>query len=79
MSQIQSSSHFVLYVVCHGQTFTRVTSRADGDHLSWFLLTSANLSKPAWGEMRNGDVFDVKSYELGVLIFPGLYEVWRFQ
>ncbi|KAG0284657.1 hypothetical protein BGZ96_010993 [Linnemannia gamsii] len=38
------------------------------------VRTSANLSKPAWGEMRNGDVFDIKSYELGVLIFPGLYE-----
>ncbi|KAG0361951.1 hypothetical protein BGX24_005229, partial [Mortierella sp. AD032] len=38
------------------------------------VRTSANLSKPAWGEMRNGGVLDVKSYELGVLIFPGLFE-----
>ncbi|KAF9153538.1 hypothetical protein BG015_003174 [Linnemannia schmuckeri] len=58
----------------HIKTFTRVTSRTDGDHLAWFLLTSANLSKPAWGEMKDGGVFDVKSYELGVLIFPGLFE-----
>ncbi|KAF9905227.1 tyrosyl-DNA phosphodiesterase 1, partial [Linnemannia zychae] len=58
----------------HIKTYTRVTSREDGDHLAWFLLTSANLSKPAWGEMRDGGVFDVKSYELGVLIFPGLFE-----
>ncbi|KAH7039275.1 tyrosyl-DNA phosphodiesterase-domain-containing protein [Linnemannia elongata] len=58
----------------HIKTFTRVTGRADGDHLAWFLLTSANLSKPAWGEVKDGGVFDVKSYELGVLIFPGLFE-----
>ncbi|KAF9099208.1 hypothetical protein BGX23_003443 [Mortierella sp. AD031] len=57
----------------HIKTYTRVTSRADGDHLSWFLLTSANLSKPAWGEVRDG-ALDIKSYELGVLIFPGLFE-----
>ncbi|KAF9543790.1 tyrosyl-DNA phosphodiesterase 1 [Mortierella hygrophila] len=58
----------------HIKTFTRVTSRTDGDHLAWFLLTSANLSKPAWGEVKDGGVYDVKSYELGVLIFPGLFE-----
>lgn len=55
-----------------------MTGRADGDHLAWFLLTSANLSKPAWGEVKDGGVFDVKSYELGVLIFPGLFEVRIF-
>ncbi|KAI8601656.1 tyrosyl-DNA phosphodiesterase-domain-containing protein [Dissophora ornata] len=57
----------------HIKTFTRVTSKFDGDYVSWFLLTSANLSKPAWGEMKNG-VFSIQSYELGVLLFPGLYE-----
>ncbi|KAF9111585.1 hypothetical protein BGX27_004728 [Mortierella sp. AM989] len=57
----------------HIKTFTRVTSRDDGDHLSWFLLTSANLSKPAWGQMK-GAKFSIQSYELGVLIFPGLFE-----
>ncbi|KAF9135615.1 tyrosyl-DNA phosphodiesterase 1 [Mortierella sp. GBA39] len=58
----------------HIKTFTRVTSRTDGDHIAWFLLTSANLSKPAWGEVKDGGVYDVKSYELGILIFPGLFE-----
>ncbi|KAF9171792.1 tyrosyl-DNA phosphodiesterase 1 [Mortierella sp. AD011] len=57
----------------HIKTFARVTSRDDGDYLSWFLLTSANLSKPAWGEMK-GTEFSIQSYELGVLIFPGLFE-----
>ncbi|KAI7818364.1 tyrosyl-DNA phosphodiesterase I [Gamsiella multidivaricata] len=57
----------------HIKTFTRVTSKAHGDYISWFLLTSANLSKPAWGTMKN-DVFAIQSYELGVLVFPGLFE-----
>ncbi|ORZ27742.1 tyrosyl-DNA phosphodiesterase I [Lobosporangium transversale] len=59
----------------HIKTFTRVTRKEnDGDYLSWFLLTSANLSKPAWGEMKSNSVFSIQSYELGVLVFPGLYE-----
>ncbi|KAF9940114.1 hypothetical protein BGZ67_008293 [Mortierella alpina] len=37
------------------------------------VRTSANLSKPAWGELKDS-TFTIKSYELGVLIFPGLYE-----
>ena len=57
------------------QTFTRVTSKPDGDYISWFLLTSSNLSKPAWGTHRKDGLFDIKSYELGVLIFPDLFEV----
>ncbi|KAF9559912.1 hypothetical protein EC968_006416 [Mortierella alpina] len=37
------------------------------------VRTSANLSKPAWGELKDS-TFTIKSYELGVLVFPGLYE-----
>lgn len=38
------------------------------------LVTSANLSKQAWGEASNsaGDV-RVCSYELGVLVWPALF------
>lgn len=38
------------------------------------LVTSANLSKQAWGEARNsaGDI-RVCSYELGVLVWPALF------
>ncbi|KAG0199766.1 hypothetical protein BGX28_007006 [Mortierella sp. GBA30] len=37
------------------------------------VRTSANLSKPAWGEMKANTLM-IKSYELGVLVFPGLFE-----
>ncbi|KAG7833875.1 hypothetical protein KL943_003983 [Ogataea angusta] len=50
--------------------------------LEWFLLTSANLSKQAWGapdrgygaasqkKLQTKHVYTVKSYEAGVLIVP---------
>lgn len=41
--------------------------------INWALLTSANLSKQAWGERenKNGDV-SISSYEIGVLFWPEL-------
>ncbi|KAF9428312.1 hypothetical protein BGZ94_002819 [Podila epigama] len=57
----------------HIKTFTRVTSMDGADVISWFLLTSANLSKPAWGVLKDGTL-SIQSYELGVLIFPSLFE-----
>jgi tyrosyl-DNA phosphodiesterase-1 len=39
--------------------------------ISWFLLTSSNLSMAAWGKCaRSGSQIYVKSYELGVLFLP---------
>ena len=42
--------------------------------IDWILVTSANLSKQAWGEAINaaGEV-RVCSYEIGVLVWPELY------
>ncbi|EPE33077.1 Phospholipase D/nuclease [Glarea lozoyensis ATCC 20868] len=42
--------------------------------IDWMLVTSANLSKQAWGEAMNvgGDV-RICSYEIGVLVWPELY------
>ncbi|CAI2349900.1 unnamed protein product [Caenorhabditis sp. 36 PRJEB53466] len=35
----------------------------------WQMVTSANLSKAAWGELKNnGDSLFIRSYEMGVLI-----------
>ncbi|KAJ3032767.1 tyrosyl-DNA phosphodiesterase 1, partial [Rhizophlyctis rosea] len=49
----------------HIKTFCRVTE--DGE-VGWFLLTSANLSKAAWGSLeKGGKQLMVRSYELGVL------------
>lgn len=39
----------------------------------WFLLTSANLSKAAWGTLqKNNSQLMIRSYELGVLFLPSL-------
>lgn len=54
----------------HIKTYMRVS--ADGACIRWFLLTSANLSKAAWGTMRKKDQsMYVRSYELGVLLIDG--------
>jgi tyrosyl-DNA phosphodiesterase-1 len=38
------------------------------------LVTSSNLSKQAWGEaMTDGGDVRICSYEIGVLVWPGLY------
>jgi tyrosyl-DNA phosphodiesterase-1 len=44
------------------------------DGIDWALMTSANLSKQAWGEAANesGEV-RLASYEIGVLQWPALY------
>ncbi|KAH7545799.1 hypothetical protein FEM48_Zijuj01G0132100 [Ziziphus jujuba var. spinosa] len=51
----------------HIKTFTRY----NGQKLAWFLLTSANLSKAAWGALqKNNSQLMIRSYELGVLFLP---------
>ncbi|KAK4178177.1 putative tyrosyl-DNA phosphodiesterase [Triangularia setosa] len=44
--------------------------------IDWALLTSANLSKQAWGEAFSAkeNTIRVSSYEIGVLVWPGLYD-----
>jgi tyrosyl-DNA phosphodiesterase 1 len=58
----------------HIKVYGRVT--ADGKTLDWFLLTSANLSKPAWGAQEGkppNTGLRIRSYEAGVLLDPALY------
>ncbi|KAL2473374.1 tyrosyl-DNA phosphodiesterase-related [Forsythia ovata] len=51
----------------HIKTFTRY----NGQNLAWLLLTSANLSKAAWGALqKNSSQLMIRSYELGVLFLP---------
>jgi tyrosyl-DNA phosphodiesterase-1 len=54
----------------HIKTFIRFSDDSC-DRIDWTLVTSANLSKQAWGEMANkqGDV-NIKSFEIGVLVCP---------
>ncbi|KAK6337903.1 hypothetical protein TWF696_001381 [Orbilia brochopaga] len=42
--------------------------------MDWAMITSANLSKQAWGNPAKGGASKVQSYEAGVLIHPGLYK-----
>ncbi|KAJ3286290.1 hypothetical protein HK104_009113 [Borealophlyctis nickersoniae] len=56
----------------HIKTYCRVSP---GGNLAWFLLSSANLSKAAWGSLeKKGTQLMVRSYELGVLVYPDLFD-----
>ncbi|XP_009131446.1 tyrosyl-DNA phosphodiesterase 1 isoform X1 [Brassica rapa] len=51
----------------HIKTFTRYSDQK----IAWFLLTSSNLSKAAWGALqKNNSQLMIRSYELGVLFLP---------
>lgn len=53
----------------HIKTFVRYNDQS----LAWFLLTSSNLSKAAWGGLqKNNSQLMIRSYELGVLFLPSL-------
>ena len=53
----------------HIKSYTRVSP--DCTKASYLLLTSANLSKAAWGSMNKaGDSLYIMSYEAGVLLLP---------
>ncbi|XP_042299645.1 tyrosyl-DNA phosphodiesterase 1 isoform X2 [Sceloporus undulatus] len=53
----------------HIKTYMRASP--DFQKIAWFLVTSANLSKAAWGAFeKNGSQLMIRSYELGVLFLP---------
>ncbi|XP_042898012.1 tyrosyl-DNA phosphodiesterase 1 [Parasteatoda tepidariorum] len=53
----------------HIKTYLRVSP--SNAKIAWFLVTSANLSKAAWGALeKKGSQFMIRSYELGVLFLP---------
>jgi tyrosyl-DNA phosphodiesterase-1 len=57
----------------HIKTYTRFSDKTRSS-IDWMLVTSANLSKQAWGENANaaGEI-RICSYELGVMVWPELY------
>ncbi|XP_060117548.1 tyrosyl-DNA phosphodiesterase 1 isoform X4 [Heteronotia binoei] len=56
----------------HIKTYMRVSP--DFQKIAWFLVTSANLSKAAWGAFeKNGAQLMIRSYELGVLFLPAAF------
>jgi tyrosyl-DNA phosphodiesterase-1 len=50
----------------HIKTYSRLDIK--NGKIGWYLLTSANLSKAAWGDFQKTGLF-IRSYELGVLTF----------
>ncbi|CAH0599570.1 unnamed protein product [Chrysodeixis includens] len=51
----------------HIKSYTRVC----GDRAAYYLLTSANISKAAWGQLNKGNgALRIMSYEAGVLFLP---------
>lgn len=64
-AEISGRSH----AMPHIKTYMRVSP--DFQKIAWFLVTSANLSKAAWGTFeKNGTQLMIRSYELGVLFLP---------
>ncbi|XAR53762.1 Phosphodiesterase I [Bertholletia excelsa] len=58
---------------CRAMPHIKTYTRYNGQDLAWLLLTSANLSKAAWGALqKNNTQLMIRSYELGVLFIPSL-------
>ncbi|XP_068110666.1 tyrosyl-DNA phosphodiesterase 1 [Hyperolius riggenbachi] len=58
----------------HIKTYMRLSP--DSRELAWFLVTSANLSKAAWGALeKSGAQLFIRSYELGVLFLPSAFDI----
>ncbi|TVY35424.1 putative tyrosyl-DNA phosphodiesterase [Lachnellula subtilissima] len=57
----------------HIKTYIRFGDKSTSS-IDWMLVTSANLSKQAWGEaMNSAGEIRVCSYEVGVMVWPELY------
>ena len=55
----------------HIKTWTRVSG--DGSTVRWSIMTSANLSGGAWGNVRDGGrTLHIMHWELGVLVTPSI-------
>lgn len=57
----------------HIKTYIRFRDESRKE-IDWAMVTSANLSKQAWGEMENksGEVW-IQSWEVGVVVWPELF------
>ncbi|ELR61579.1 Tyrosyl-DNA phosphodiesterase 1, partial [Bos mutus] len=62
----------------HIKTYLRPSP--DFSQIAWFLVTSANLSKAAWGALeKSGTQLMIRSYELGVLFLPSAFGLDSFK
>ncbi|GAB6021774.1 tyrosyl-DNA phosphodiesterase 1 [Chamberlinius hualienensis] len=56
----------------HIKTYLRTSG--DYKNVAWMLITSANLSKAAWGALEKNDTqLMIRSYEMGVLFLPQMF------
>lgn len=60
----------------HIKTYIRYNTSDEDVRIDWAMLTSANVSKQAWGEAMRPTTgeFRISSWEIGVLIWPDLFE-----
>lgn len=57
----------------HIKTYCRVSPCLT--KLAWFLLTSANISRAAWGgNIQKDSSIYIRSYEVGVMFFPNFFD-----
>ncbi|KAL2349519.1 hypothetical protein Fmac_003519 [Flemingia macrophylla] len=60
---------------CRAMPHIKTFARYNNQSLAWFLLTSSNLSKAAWGALqKNNTQLMIRSYELGVLFLPSSFK-----
>ena len=57
----------------HIKTYVRF-SDSSMTKIDWAMMTSANLSNQAWGSVNKDGQVRVCSYEIGVLVWPGLWD-----
>ncbi|KAL8717662.1 MAG: hypothetical protein Q9225_005116 [Loekoesia sp. 1 TL-2023] len=58
----------------HIKTYIRFSDK-EMTKIDWAIMTSANLSKQAWGEAATaGGEVKICSYEIGVVVWPGLWD-----
>lgn len=64
------------FLMPHIKTYTRTYQDKNGKtRIAWHLLSSANLSRAAWGEyQKNKTQIYIKSFELGVFFCPSLWD-----
>lgn len=66
MLQWKADQRFRSRAMPHIKTYARWNDK----QLHWFLLTSANMSKSAWGVRMKGNILSISNVEVGVLFLP---------
>ena len=61
--------------VPHIKSYYQMCNDEDRENMQWFVLTSHNFSKAAWGEIQNrqehsSEVLVIRHWELGVFVSP---------